>query len=293
MARTINNTISSLFAIIIAMVLTTSCEHKELFYEAPSTQTIKVHFDWIGLTSNETKPSVLTFFFYNDKTGEMSVHKLSTEKDDAFIELETGIYNLICYSTDNSLITNKNTQSLESHEIQFALPNTEVPPVFGCNGTVRISSKEAQANGGQITINVFPTRLHRMFYINVKNTNSIPNVVEWTASLKGLTNSIYAFNLNCSENASETTITVPLITSVSLNESSNRFRSFGRLSNTSNQNTINKLIICAKLSDGSCKYFLFNASYAVQSAYNNHSVVIDLDIENATLLKRGDPDYPV
>ncbi len=278
---------------LLAAAVLSSCEHKEIFADKPEKQIINIHFNWDNILFDEPIPATMKLYFYNDKTGEVKDFALSTSRNDQFIELTSGVYDLICYNSMANGVVSSNTTSLNDHVISLKDNTKESPVMYGHNYFVKITNADDDSSNSSIqTITIAPQRMHRMYMINVSGIDMVKDAVSWSGTLTGLASTINALDLMCAESSSEARITAPLFPSTMLNACSNKIRTFGRLNTSTSQEVLNKLIVTATKSDKTQAHFLFNVTYQVLSAPGMHNAVIDVDLKDATPLKPGDPDYP-
>lgn len=288
----INNTLSVLAVVFAVAMLSASCEHKELYMLQPQKQLVNIQFNWDELQFGDEKPEGMSLYFYSDRTDEMYKFDIPTTDEDYPIEIYSGLYDLICYNNDEPAIASRFTNDLDEHDILAMELNNQVPTMYGNNYEVEIEYREEGNTEPTQVITITPKRINNVYTVVVNNTNVISNAQVWNASLSGLTNSIYADNGKCSNNASESVISFPLTNSTFSNSCTNSIRTFGQLYNKSNKNTPNKLLLTVLKADKTVVYYLFNVTGQIESAVDPHNVIIAVDLENATPLQPGDPDYP-
>lgn len=278
-------------AIACIAFIAASCEHKELFMQQPQKQMVKIAFDWSNLRVGDSKPEGMSLYFYSDRTKEMVKYDISTATDENMIEIYSGIYDLICYNNDSPAIASRFTESLKEHDILAMELNNQTPTMYGYNCDVDILYEEEGYNGPVQVITISPKRINSSYIIMVHNIDAVSNAIKWSASLSGLTNSIYASSRKCSENASESVITFPLSESKVNNMCTNTIITFGQMFNSKDR-PLNKLFITALTSDKTVVYYLFNVTPQIENAIDKNNIIISVDLENATPLQPGDPDYP-
>lgn len=104
--------ILSIFSLMAVIVSLASCEHKDLCYHHPHTETIIVKFDW--QYEPQANPGGMSVFFYPENGGETRRFDLS--RDGGIVELVVGNYRAVAYNNDSEAIRYANG-SFENHRL--------------------------------------------------------------------------------------------------------------------------------------------------------------------------------
>lgn len=99
MTRLVNFALTLIIA-IMASVMFTSCEHKDLCYQHPHGKRIAVKFDWKN--APEAAPKGMCLFFYRE--GENTPRRFDLGKDGGFVNLQVGKYNVVVYNNDSEYV---------------------------------------------------------------------------------------------------------------------------------------------------------------------------------------------
>lgn len=288
----IRKTLPVMTAIVAAAAMLAGCTHKDLYRYEPEAQLINVHFNWENLEPGDSRPEGMTLYFYNQFTGDASRYDIPTKgNEDDTIEVLSGPYDIIVYDTEAHGITNQNIGKLDDHTIVCTEPNKPVPPMYGNIYDLEITQKEGTDSTLQV-ITITPKRIHKLYKVTATNTDAIAEAVVWSATLSGLTNSIYAKTGKCAEDAHEAVIEFPLYKVEGTTAVSHTFRTFGRLDNSANRSTVNKLLVSVVKKDNSVLFYKFDVTDQVVNAADPYNVPIVVDFKNMSPLQPTDPDYP-
>lgn len=283
---------TALTVLVLLALVVVSCEHKDLYLRQSHKQLVNVRFDWSQLRAGDLRPEGMSLFFYDDMSGEMHRYDLSTSSDVHTIEVFSGFYGLICYDSDNSAVSARNQSDKELHDIVVSGSNVQAPVLYGVNSDVEVEYREDGSTEPNQVITITPVFIPSTYTVIAKNIKAVANAVAWNAKLMGLTNSMYVYSGNCSNNASETYVSFPLVVSDNGTSCSNAIRTFGQLHNTSVPDPVNKLLIRVHKSDSSIVYYLFDVTNQVSGASDRRNVTITVDMSNGKLVAPGDPDFP-
>lgn len=110
-----------------ALLVATSCEHKELCYHHPHTATIRVEFDW--REAPEAAPAGMCVYFYSlDNGGSQRFDFKGMTGGE--VELRVGRYRIITYNNDTEAVQFHDTEDFQSHGC-FTREGNILEPIYG------------------------------------------------------------------------------------------------------------------------------------------------------------------
>ena len=103
-------------SLVAAMVLTLSCEHKELIYDVDWTVALTVNFDWTK--APEANPDGMSVYFFDlDNPGQRPERYDMIGRNGGRIKIVPGNYNCVCINNDVENILFQNDRSFEDYSI--------------------------------------------------------------------------------------------------------------------------------------------------------------------------------
>lgn len=97
----------------LAILIFSSCEHKELCYDHPHMATVWVEFDWMD--DPDANPEGMCVYFY-PMDGKGSMRRFDFKgMMGGHIELAMGKYRVLCYNNDTEAVLFGGTNRFETH----------------------------------------------------------------------------------------------------------------------------------------------------------------------------------
>lgn len=98
---------------MLAVVILSACEHKELCEIHPHVKTVRVVFDWQD--APDANPEGMCVFFYPVSGG--SPYRADFRgREGGEIQLQDGEYRVLCYNNDTEAVLYRNTDIFDRHE---------------------------------------------------------------------------------------------------------------------------------------------------------------------------------
>ena len=103
-----------LFYLLTALLVFTSCEHKELCYYHPHAAKVRVEFDWRD--APQADPAGMCVYFYPIEGGGGYRFDFSNAIGGE-VDLRVGKYLVLCYNNDTEAVEFYNTDDFWTHGI--------------------------------------------------------------------------------------------------------------------------------------------------------------------------------
>jgi hypothetical protein len=113
--------------IIMALLLFTSCEHKDLCLHHPHATRLKVAFDWSD--APEATPRGMCVYFYPIEGGSGSRFDFNGTEG-GYVNLKVGRYRAICYNNDTESVLFHSTDSYTNHGA-YTREGNVLEPLYG------------------------------------------------------------------------------------------------------------------------------------------------------------------
>lgn len=100
---------------MLAALVFSSCEHKDLCYHHPHTATIRLEFDWRD--APDATPKGMCVFFYPLDGEDAPQRRFDfTGKTGGEIDIQVGRYRVLCYNNDTESVLFRGMDSFDAHE---------------------------------------------------------------------------------------------------------------------------------------------------------------------------------
>lgn len=99
---------------ILAVLIFSSCEHKDLCYDHSHLVNVKVVFDWRN--APDAVPKSMSLYMYPSDGGEVMRFDF-TGRDGGTIRVPLGCYHVLCLNSDTETVRYRNTESRETFEV--------------------------------------------------------------------------------------------------------------------------------------------------------------------------------
>lgn len=133
---------SLLVALLLSLplLLTTSCQHKELCVHHPHVVSLRLEFDWRN--SPEANPAGMSVYFYPVDGGNPQRFDFNG-KNGGTIELTVGKYNVITHNNDTESILFANSHKFDEYEA-YTREGGLFEPVYGSSAAPGPKAKDAE-----------------------------------------------------------------------------------------------------------------------------------------------------
>lgn len=271
---------------VIAVLLLSSCEHKELCDSHSHTAYVQVVFDW--KLAPDANPETMRLYLFPATGGSAQMYEF-IDKNGGTIKIPAGAYKAVCVNSDTESLLYRNVDSFEGIEAYatagaLVLRSYAVPRVEGTDGE-RVSKspdKLYSARHDNIvvkdikedqTITLFPEMSvcrYRVTVLNVSNLKYVPSD-GFSGALTGMSGGLL-LGLN---QLTPQRNTIPFsVTSDGVSTINAEFLTFGQTDVDGSQH---KLVIYVILADGTKNYYTFDVTAQVDGAPNPRDVHIVLD----------------
>ena len=116
-----------LFYLLTALLVFTSCEHKELCYYHPHAAKVRVEFDWRD--APQADPDGMCVYFYPIEGGGGYRFDFSNAIGGE-VDLRVGKYLVLCYNNDTEAVEFYNTDDFWTHGI-YTREGSVLEPIYG------------------------------------------------------------------------------------------------------------------------------------------------------------------
>lgn len=227
---------------LVAVLVLTSCEHKDLCYHHPHTVTLKVRFDWRD--APDANPEGMCVYFYPEDGGTPRRFDFA-DISGGEISISAGCYNIISYNNDTEATQFDNLDSFTNHRA-FTRTGTILEPIMGALARTVNSLKAPGADDQQVaicpddlwgtsqtnilitgdgqTVTLYPHNLLCRYTLEVRNVTGADQISAVSGSLSGMAPAL----ILASEQLHPLPITIPFLAHTSSHNTINaEFLTFG------------------------------------------------------------------
>lgn len=180
----------SVFLFVLSFILT-ACEHKELCFEHPHFNLLRVEFNWSRLHGHE-KPQGMRAIFFPLYDGGESWFFDFPGGEGALIELPENDYGVICFNYDTDGIVYKNNNSytgFTAYTPDMQLPDGKqayATPSWLCGDHINIVELKNSTETAVQVVTLFPETMVCRYTFEVNGIRKIERVDGVMASLSGM-----------------------------------------------------------------------------------------------------------
>lgn len=243
------------------LLLTASCEHKELCYDHPHTVHLNVEFDWTR--APDAEPKTMSVYFFQEN-GTASLRYEFIDINGSEIRINPGKYRAICHNSDTWEIIHYDRSCFDTFMLTTE-GGTAAPLWTDSISYVDISEDDQ-------TITFVPEKVHCNYTIEVRNVENIKYLSYVTGSLTSLSSGwLPGIEELCVEH-----IAYPFEIARSLSEKrmDGYLVTFGHCTEDHLQH---KLIIYATISDGNRYSYTYDVTDQIHNAPDKHNIHIIVD----------------
>lgn len=188
------NKIGLLICLVIAWVLLSACEHKELCYDHPHFTTVRVDFDWSQIDKEEM-PEGMRVVFYPTDGGDSWIFDFPEGKGQT-IELPQKEYQAICYNYDTRGIdwTGQDSyRELTAETRKVASPDSiamRAVSGFLCSSALNSVVLKEQPNGSETVVLFQPRRNVCRYTYEIRGLKELSRVAALRAGLSDMGGSL-------------------------------------------------------------------------------------------------------
>jgi hypothetical protein len=276
-----------LAAALLALLVLTACEHKELCYDHHHYQTVEVHFDWSQ--APDASPAGMVLYFY-DMEGALNVQRFDLSgRDGGQIGVTPGRYTVLFYNNDTEFTLFRGTATFEEHQAYtaeqsmsnaFSRNEEEFPRAYAANERVLscpdmiwgCTATDVKVDEKGVTVLTFsPHELVAVYSYEIRNVVNVTALEYFGGLLSGMANSITL----SSESTRSEVATVPFVSDhVEDNTLLGEFYTFGA---ASDEDAKNILTLYVWMRDGQRWYYNFDVTDQVATADDPMHVHLVID----------------
>ena len=129
-----------LMYIFLCILVSVSCEHKELCYDHSHTIDVNISFDWAN--APDAAPKSMSLYLFSEDGSNPQRYEF-VGRDGGTIRVVPGIYHAICLNSDTENICHKNTETYST----YTLTTDEVPLLAGMSAFGFVTKSPPMAKG--------------------------------------------------------------------------------------------------------------------------------------------------
>ena len=268
------------------ILLSTSCEHKDLCYDHSHTTKIQVIFDWKN--APDATPETMRLYLFPVDGNKPQAYEF-TDYRGGSVNVPAGRYKALCVNSDTESVLYRNISSFDGFEAYapdgvLNVKSSLAPRAEGTSGERVIKSPDRLYSGrlDNVTIEVstkdqtvtlYPELSVCRYRVTIMNVSNLKYI-----SADGVSGALSGMSGGLLVGRNELTsapVTVPFgVTSDGISTLTADFLVFGQ---NSPVNPVHKLVVYVIMSDGSKNYYTFDVSRQVDEAADPHNVHILLD----------------
>lgn len=271
---------------VFVILISTSCEHKDLCYDHSHTSRIHVVFDWKNVP--DATPETMRLYLFPIDGSKPQTYEF-TDYRGGFVNVPAGRYKALCVNSDTESVLYRNIGSFDGFEAYapdgvLSVRSSLVPRAEGTSGERVAKSPDRLYSGrlDNVTIEVstkdqmiilYPELSVCRYRVRIMNVSNLKYI-----SSDGVTGALSGMSGGLLVGRNELTsdpVTVPF--EVISDGISTLTADFLVLGQTGRGNPAHKLVIYVIMSDGSKNYYTFYVSRQVDEAADPHDVRILLD----------------
>lgn len=272
---------------VFAILLLTSCEHKDLCYDHSYGTKIQVVFNWKN--APDATPETMRLYLFPEEGGKPQAYEF-TDYRGGYVNVPAGRYKALCVNSDTESVLYRGIDSFDSFEAYapdgvLNVRSSSVPRAEGTSGERIVKSPDrlysARLEGVTIelakenqTVTLCPepsVSRYRVTIMNVSNLKYIsPDGI--SGALSGMSGGLLVGRNELTPEA----VTVPFgMASDGVSTLTADFLTFGQTD--SGAPAAHKLVVYVIMADGSKNYYTFDVTRQVDEAADPHDVHIILD----------------
>lgn len=270
----------------MAILILSSCEHKELCYSHAHTAKLQVIFDWKN--ASEANPETMRLYLFPIDGGKAEMYEF-VGKEGGYIQAPVGKYRAVCINSDTESILYRNIDRFDKFEAfspsgALILGSFSVPRVEGTSDERVAKSPDRLYSGRHDDITIeqkedvqvmtfYPEPSVCRYRVTVLNVSNLKYISSdgVSGALSGMSGGLL---LGGNELTKER-VTVPFsVVSDGISTLTADFLVFGQ---TGSDGPPHKLVIYVIMADGSKNYYTFNVTDQVDNAADPRDVHIVLD----------------
>lgn len=271
---------------VFAILLLTSCEHKDLCYDHFHSTKIQVVFDWKN--APDVTPETMRLYLFPMDGGRPQAYEF-TDYRGGYINIPAGRYRVLCVNSDTESVLYRNIDLFDSFEayapdgvlnVRFSL----APRAEGTSGehvvkspdrlySARLDDVTIELSNENQTVTLYPEPSVCRYRVTITNAANLKYI-----SSDGISGALSGMSGGLLVGRNELTsdpVTVPFgVVSDGVSTLTADFLTFGQ---TDSIGPVHKLVIYVIMSDGSKNYYTFDVTRQVDEAADPRDVHILLD----------------
>lgn len=274
--------------IILAVLVFSSCEHKELCDDHSHTAGLHVVFDWQH--APDAKPETMRLYLFPLDGGKALPYEF-TDYRGGYINVPAGRYRALCVNSDTESVLYRNIDLFDSFEVYVpdgvltVGSSSSVPPRPEGTSDERIARSPDRLYSDRLddlaieiskedqTVTLYPELSVCRYRVEIRNVSNLKYISSegFSGALSGLSGGLL---VGRNELASDL-VTVPFdVVSDGVSTLTAEFLAFSQVGMGE---PAHKLVIYAIMADGSKNYYTFDVSKQVDEAADPRDVYILLD----------------
>lgn len=273
-------------AIVLAVLLLMSCEHKDLQYDRSCSIGLQVVFDWKN--ASEATPETMRLYLF-PLDGKRSHAYEFTDYRGGRINVPAGRYKVLCVNSDTESVLYRNIDLFDSLEAYapdgiLTVGPFSAPHVEGTSEervakspdrlySARFDDLTVELSKENQTVTLYPELSVCRYRVEIKNVSNLQYVSSGgiSGALSGMSGGLW---VGRNELTLER-VTVPFgVASDGVSTLTADFLAFGQIGFS---NPPHKLVIYVIMADGSKNYYTFDVTTQIDEAANPYDVHILLD----------------
>lgn len=271
---------------VFAILLLTSCEHKNLHYNHSDVAETQVVFDWTN--APDATPETMRLYLFPVEGGTPHTYEFP-DYHGGRINVPAGRYKALCINSDTESILYRNIDSFDSFEAYAAdgILNVRSSSSPRAEGTAderiarspdrfysaRLDDVTIELSKESRTLTLYPEPSVCRYRVTITNVSNLQYI-----SSDGISGALSGMSGGVLVGRNELTtdhVTVPFgVVSDASSTLTADFLAFGQ---TGSSGPAHKLVIYAIMSDGSKNYYTFDVTNQVDNTVDRHDVQILLD----------------
>lgn len=272
--------------VVLAVLLLTSCEHKDLCYDHYHNTKIQVVFDWKN--APDATPETMRLYLFPIDGGRPQAYEF-TDYRGGYINIPAGRYRALCVNSDTESVLYRNIDSYDRFEAYapdgvlsvgaFLVPRAEgtsAEHVFKSPDrlySARLDDLTVELSKENQAVTLYPELSVCRYRVKITNVANLKYI-----SSDGISGTLSGMSGGLLVGRNELTtdpVTVPFgVDSDGASTLTADFLTFGQ---TDSSGPAHKLVIYVIMSDGSKNYYTFDVTRQVDEAADPRDVHILLD----------------
>lgn len=271
---------------IFAILLLTSCEHKDLCYEHSDTIRIQVVFDWKN--APDATPETMRLYLFPAGGDKPQAYEF-TDYRGGYINVPAGRYKALCVNSDTESVLYRGIESFDRFEAYapdgvLNVRSSSFPRAEGTSDeriarspdrfySARLEDVRIDLSQENQAITLYPEASVCRYRITITDVSNLKYISSdgISGALSGMSGGLLAGRNELTSDP----VTVPFgMISDGISTLTADFLTFGQ---TGPGGPIHKLVIYAIMSDGSKNYYTFDVTRQIDEAADPHDVHIRLE----------------